>query len=280
MARSEEEPGAELVPDAAEKTKLIADLAKAFPFYQDFLQPAAQELGEGLREVARTVNHFLLPLKGLNALLQPAHDWLDVKLASELQGVPEARIQTPPPNVYLPAIQGLVTGGFSEDLRDMYVKLLATAMDKETALDAHPAFARILSEMTPDEARIMRVFATDHASRPAITLDARLSSGQGEAVHVRHFSLLGIEAECEYPESTPVYLSNLVRLGLLEIPGDTSVADRSRYAPLQKSETFLAFVKEIEGMPDREPHIHREAVSLTNMGHRFCDVCVDAEVQP
>ncbi|SNR48384.1 protein of unknown function [Haloechinothrix alba] len=110
---------------------------------------------------------------------------------------------------------GRAPQGARSELRQRGQELLyrSTALDDP---DEHPALAVILRELSPDEARIIRYLA---AAGPQALVDVLahnpMSRKQREMLH--HFSLLGREAGCIRPERVPVYLDNLVRLGLIHV---------------------------------------------------------------
>ena len=53
------------------------------------------------------------------------------------------------------------------ELRERGAELLRRSADVEHDMDAHPAYARIISELAPDEARILRLLALK-GPRPAV----------------------------------------------------------------------------------------------------------------
>ena len=71
----------------------------------------------------------------------------------------------------------------------MYVNLLETAMDKETAANAHPAFVEVVRQMVPDEAKIVQFFGRQR------TVAARDNKSLLEKV--------AKPAGCERPEKFP-----------------------------------------------------------------------------
>lgn len=82
--------------------------------------------------------------------------------------------------------------------------------------EEHPALARILTEISPDEARIIRFLATTgpHAVVDVVAHNP-MSRKRRDIVH--NFSIVGREAGCIGPSYTPIYLHNLARLGIAVI---------------------------------------------------------------
>ena len=55
--------------------------------------------------------------------------------------------------------------------------------------------------------------------------------------------VIGQEANCEFPDRLPLYLTNLARLGLVEIPENSGLADDWRYNKIRNSSLFLKKVE-------------------------------------
>ena len=67
---------------------------------------------------------------------------MSVKVAE----IPEENVITPSPIVAMPE---------ESDLKEMYLNLLATASDNRCADQAHPAFAEIIKQLAPEEAKAL-----------------------------------------------------------------------------------------------------------------------------
>ena len=263
-----QEDQGKIVRDTAEA---IEGVAKAVPIYQDLVRPAAQEVGTVL---ARTVHAALAPLRGLVWGVEQIEEYLYSTLAEKLKRVPNERIQTPEPTIAGPALEALRFAGKEPVLREMYANLLATAMDREMAERAHPAFVDIIRQLAPDEAKILRwIVAAKHRARPVINVYSRDKEGVGQRGVLRHFSLLGVEAGCEHPHLTSNYLENLCRLALMEMPEGRSYADKSVYEPLENHPEVLALKKQIE-TDGRVPWIAQEAFDVTTFGVQFLNASV------
>jgi len=262
------------IRDAADA---VQGLVKSVPIYQDALQPAMQEVGRGLQTVAKTIHIALAPISALVWGWDRVKDFVVEAVAEKLKNVPPERVQTPEPNVVGPALEALRYTGHKESLRDLYANLIATSLDKDTAMNAHPSFVEIIRSMAPDEAKIMHVFTRvgEHA-----TIDVRAVERDTRAFKtvVRNFSLIGEQADCEHPSLTPSYLENLGRFGLLQVPGYggtalPELAHEELYLILEREPEIEATKRRIaeDGM---EPEIVRKAVGLTVFGGQFSAACV------
>ncbi|MEI4987924.1 DUF4393 domain-containing protein [Aeromonas caviae] len=263
------------IRDAADAIKGIAE---AVPLYQDAVQPAAKEVGMALKTVAKTIHIALAPVSALVWGYDQFKDFLSTRVAEKLKDVPPENIVTPKPNVAGPALEALRYTGHEESLRDMYANLLASSMNSSTANAVHPAFVEIIKQLTPDEARILKLFTVN---RPFPLINIRRivrdnnNKRTGSVNIVTNFSLLGLEADCERPDDTPIYLNNLCRLGLAEIPEMLNFTAPNVYDALENSEQVRSIMDVFEKIEPGSTTIVRGGLRVTDFGRVFCGLCVN-----
>jgi hypothetical protein len=262
------------VRDVAET---VAGIVKAVPVYQDVAQPAAQELGKALQTIAQSVHIALAPISALVWGYDQIRDFVSTKVAERLARVRPEDIVTPKPHVAGPALEALRFTGHEPSLADLYANLLASAMDKNTAEGAHPAFVEIIRQLTADEAKLVGLFAIDMAF-PLLTVRwefRRPTTGKlgGRDVLV-HFSLLGHDAEVAFPHMTPTYIDNLCRLGLAEVPLGFTYTSLGLYEPLEAAPEVQAAKAAIEKDPERVCRFDRQGLRITELGKQFARICV------
>jgi hypothetical protein len=258
----------------------VTGLVGAVPVYQDLLQPAAQQVGKALGTVAKTVNVALTPLSLVIWGYEKIGAFIEEKVTERLENTPSDDIVTPKPNVAGPAIEALRFTGHEPALSDMYANLLASAMDRNTADHAHPAFVEIIKQLTPEEAKILTLFKNTSAF-PLITLRADLEAGQGGTDWVPNFSHLWKLCDSDRPDLYPPYIDNLCRLGLLEIPSGVFLTANNTYEPLESDPLIAHEMDEIKVQPlANKPSIIRKMVRRTPLGKLFIDACVVSKVEP
>jgi hypothetical protein len=152
-------------------------------------------------------------------------------------------------------------------LRMRGAQLLRESADVSADDRTHPAYARILAELAPDEGRILRLLA---AEGPQPTVDVRALNliGVGSQLVADHMSMIGPEAGCRHVERMPEYLINLQRLALIEF-ADDPIDDPSRYQVVEAQPEVLGAIKRAS----RAKTVHR-SLRLTQFGQKFCDVCL------
>jgi hypothetical protein len=190
------------VTDAA---KAIAAMTENIPIYKDAVQPAAKEISKSLTLIAKAVNTALLPVAGLVWGADQIKDFINKKVAQKMENVPEEDIQSPKPHIGVPVVDALRYTGEEAALADLYANLLATAMDRKTAINAHPGFVDMIKNMSPDEARIMK-FLSANNMYPLIDIAIQEINKSTFVKTHRHVSLLGLDAQCEVPGLASNYL--------------------------------------------------------------------------
>lgn len=155
-------------------------------------------------------------------------------------------------------------------LREQGAELLRQSADVNAHDGAHPAYARILSELAPDEARILRLLATE-GPQPAIDVRSANLIGVGSQLVAQRLNLIGTEAGCLHPERVHLYLNNLERLGLVWFPRDP-LEDPMRYQVLEAQPEAMEAMKRA----GRAKTTHR-SVKLTAFGEDFCATCLPLE---
>ncbi|AZF48249.1 MULTISPECIES: DUF4393 domain-containing protein [unclassified Pseudomonas] len=251
----------------------VAGLTKEIPIYQDFLQPAVQELGKGLHTLSKTVSLALLPVSALVWGVDEIKDFVVTKVTQKLRNVPEEDVIAPRPNVGGPILEALRYTGHEDELSDMYANLLASAMDVSTANHSHPSFVESIKQMTSDEAKIMKLFLKRDAF-PTLTIRAEFKESNSGYDHTLLVSDLGSLAICESPAMTPYFLDNLRRLGLVELLREHGLHDAAGYEVLEESNGVVQAISEISYEEEMKARIIRGAVKVSPLGRLFLQVCV------
>jgi hypothetical protein len=154
-------------------------------------------------------------------------------------------------------------------LRQRGAQLLARSADVAQSEDLHPAYARILDNLSPDEARILRLFAT-RGPQPAI--DVRRGLPLVSELVAPGLNMIGSEAGCRHPERVPAYLDNLNRLGLIWFSRET-LREVNPYQVLEAQPEATDAMRR----GGRTSRTVRRSIHLTPFGIDFCKVCLPLE---
>jgi hypothetical protein len=156
-------------------------------------------------------------------------------------------------------------------LRAQGAELLHKSRDVHYENDGHPAYERILHELAPDEARILRLLLL---SGPQPAVDVRTGGPLGllrSRLIAPGLSMIGARAGLRYVERVPAYLNNLFRLGLIWFSRET-LRDPLRYQVLEAQPDVIGAIHSV-----RHAKVVRRSIHLTPFGEGFCRVCLALE---
>jgi Abortive infection alpha len=152
-------------------------------------------------------------------------------------------------------------------LRERGAALLELSSDVDYEEEFHPAYERILSQLAPDEARILRLLAT-RGAQPAVDVRASKTLGMGSEMVAPGLNMIGAEAGCRYLDRVPAYLNNLYRLGLIWFSREP-LEDPLDYQVLEAQPDVI----EAKRKGGRAKTVRR-SIMLTPFGEDFCRVCL------
>jgi hypothetical protein len=152
-------------------------------------------------------------------------------------------------------------------LRERGAELLRRAADVREYDDTHPAYDRILTELAPDEGRILRLLSTQGA-QPSVDVRTAGALGIGSEMVAPGLNMLGAEAGCRRLDSVHAYLNNLYRLGLIWFSRE-QLSDQARYQVLEAQPEVIEAME----AAGRGKTIRRN-ITLTPFGEDFCATCL------
>lgn len=182
------------------------------------------------------------------------------RFAQQLLGVDESNHAEPPP-----------IGTSTAELQAKGAELLRRSADVTVTDEGHPAFARILSELTPDEARVLRLLYGE-GPQPAVDVRTNRPFGVGSELIEGGLNMIAEQAGCRYVDRINQYLTNLARLGLVRFSTE-QVANPNRYQ-LVEAQPKVAEAMKRAGRSSRTVH---RSIHLTEFGAEFCRVCLPPE---
>lgn len=157
-----------------------------------------------------------------------------------------------------------------EELRRRGRRLLAASADVHYEEPNHPAYDRILDELAPDEARILRLLDREG---PQPSVDVRTAGTPvaqvGSSLVAPGLNMIGAHAGLRYTERVPAYLNNLYRLGLVWFSREP-VHDLLRYQVLEAQPDVIGALRDAG-----RGRTVRRSIHLTPFGEDFCRVCLE-----
>ncbi len=146
-------------------------------------------------------------------------------------------------------------------------ELLYRSADVWLAEDVHPAYERILDELAPDEARILRFLSTD-GPQPAVDIRTGRPFGIGSELVAGGLSMIGLRSGVRDMARTNAYSNNLFRLGLIWFSREE--VEPVRYQVVEVQPDVVAAIK----LAGRLPRTVRRSIHLTPFGLDFCRTCL------
>jgi len=229
----------------------------AIEVYRDGAKPTVKAVGDAVGSVVKVL---LSPFK----MLADAGLVRIERLAERLAGkVPPERLQLPPGPIAGPAVLHYMMLGEGDDaaeLREMFETLLLASMDSETAATAHPAFVSMLSQMTREEAWILKSIDRDrYYASDVFRLDERGANAGPLGTH----TLLGVDV-VEDPRVRMRCISNLDRLGILRISMGSSGA-------YDQADALSAYIDKLYAPVNT--YGHAGLIEVTPLGLQFLKTC-------
>lgn len=221
-----------------------------------------------------------LRLREKEQIIAAAERLVDARAAS----IPEEKLVEPDPRVAHRLLAEYIVASEPEhhSLREMFERLLATAMHADTRDEAHPSFVEAIRLMTPLDARVMSAAAKLEDEESGVAV--RLESCASEGGIVRSYRVLDHHWAAEPDLSEPGVMAStdmLVGLGLIRVTFEHVLDAEPRYQALLKRlepiiEGHMINVR-AEG---RALRITRGGVELTRRGEAFSKACVRVPTDP
>jgi hypothetical protein len=212
--------------------------------------------------VTATVQTGSRVVRGLAAGESPVRIVTD--LGTELRSAAESALGSPAPS---PPPVATEHHSSAAELRERGAELLRRSADVHFVEDMHPAYERILGELTPDEARILRFLATE-GPQPTVDVRTNRPLGIGSELIEAGLSMIGRQSGVRHQSRTRAYLNNLFRLGLVWFSREEVEPARYQVVEVQP-EVQAAMAK-----AGRAPKTIRRSIHLTPFGVDFCQTCL------
>ena len=161
-----------------------------------------------------------------------------------------------------------------KSLRERGAELLRRSADVNLDEDSHPAYTRILEDLAPDEARILRLLYQE-GPQPSVDIRSGVIPLQSSSELVAGgLNMIGPEAGCRHLDDVPAYLNNLFRLGLIWFSRER-LTDPKRYQVLEAQPEVAEALASAS-----HTRTVRRSINLTPFGRDFCEMCLPVSSVP
>lgn len=186
----------------------VLDSKTAQKVYDDGLSTPVKEGSKVLTDGVKALRLLGAPLQLAAGFQDRLEGWID----RVVRKIPEKRLQPVPARLGGPVIQELQYLDDGDDITEMYLHLLKKAMDKETEDVAHPAFAKLIGLLSPDEVLMLHLLG-QRAFENHILEDSTRTIN--ERTILQEFPV----NDLAYPNNFDIYISHLRSLNLIDFSG-------------------------------------------------------------
>lgn len=235
------------------------------------VKKAGGELGKTALTITRTINNALLPLAAVNFAFEKARkyfaDHFDQDLQKKAANIPPEDLVEPKASVAGPALQGLAFAHEEEGLKNLFLDLLAGAMDRRKADAVHPAFVEIVKQLEAEEARhLQAILKVDIL--PIGTLVRQHKVNGSQIALRRHVLQMMNGGKPAIVEGLGAMVDNWIRLGLVTVSYSDTLTDERRYEWLSARPELSAQPPETEAS-EFQIQWTRGIMYPTEFGKRF-----------
>ena len=235
----------------------------------------------GVQALAGAGNVVLVSAGGALLLIhRKVVDFVSERLAQKEESIPPENRQPPDPITTAKIVPALNSVFGEENLREIFLNLLAATMDKTRAGNVMPAFIEVAKQLSPDEALILRWIAEKNLfTFPLVDICAvgfdyhgtgDMGLRGGYEIISRNHANLTYAVKCSQLENESMYIDNMSRLGLFNVDNRVIPAKaEGLYDFLSNNEFSVAVKRKITKM-NRQVHIIKKSGIFTEFGKEFC----------
>ena len=255
----------ELLESILQSPKILLEI------YGDLAKPGVKQVGEALGTVLGLGNTILWPIQLANEKSRLVLESNLEKYRVKLENASEKDICTVAPEIGVPIAEKLcyVT---NEAIAELYLELLARASTSQRADVAHPGFIKVIENISPDEAVLLRTVRDQLDGIPFV--EVRFQSRGQQKWLTLHPMILQSKycSQLQYSNNLPAYISNLEGLGIFGVQQDVYLDMEETYVELEEiaKNSYSSFTEVDE---TRELSCPRGRIMITAFGRLFLSAC-------
>ena len=267
-----------MTDEALEITKEVAKVV-AKDVYNDGLKGTVTQTGQIIESIVGLFNNVVLyPVKKANELFKYKLEDFRNDLETRLNSLPEDKIVEPDLMVAGPALESLKYTYDKEELRNMYLNLLVSSMNKDTKDKAHPSYVEIIRQLTPLDAKVFKRLnevGQVACAHPILKLNNTNKVYSSAYPNYIVEELLDLGDEFDLSAS----ISNLIRLGLIHHE-DNSINGYD-YEKFKNLNIIIKNKQMLDNMNNLKRNgittsveIKKQVIMKNNFGERFAATCL------
>lgn len=238
--------------------------------YGDAVKPGMKAVGQAIGDA---LEMCLLPITTLGYIPKVVKACLDKHLHTfegKLNRIPEEKKANIHPQISIPVIQKLLYTT-NDTIAELFINLLTSSANIDMCSNAHPGFVEIISQLSPDEAKIIKYLNGKDDIQYA-EINAYVKNSDGFNTFKKKSTLTPFEVPLDFPHNILAYYSNLIRLGILEDKPGLYRIGNNIYDDIAREYNFDDFKKYV---PERfkEIEITKSYYEVTPFGKLFISAC-------
>lgn len=190
--------------------------------------------------------------------------------------IPAEKRINPDKRIFVPAIQQLSYCLDDECLKNTFKSLLSSSMNLDKQSKVHPSFTTIIAQLSSDEVKLLNsLIFSPNIPYPVLNIRQGIKNCDDLGIMVvKYFSDVSYGV-CEFPDNIGVYLENLERLELIDIPEKQVLRDESHYKKLINHPYIQDILNRTKGLEDTIKYDYeRKVFLLTRFGLQFLSCCM------
>lgn len=207
--------------------------------------PIAKTIDKALEKPATTsgkvINALLLavfsPLLKYEVKKEAEIESYKQSILNEISKIPKEKQIEPSLNIVGPAIEASKFYIENDDLKLMFAKLIASSMSIDTKDHAHPSFVEVIKQLSPLDAQNLKLFSTQ-VSIPIAKF--RFENDIGNGIDYKTNVFLS-NPNCTNIDLLATSISNINRLGLIDIDYSSHLVDDSLYTVFENNSEYLKY---------------------------------------
>jgi len=268
---SENDPSAPV----SKAVSVVGDLIKAAGESEEG-KAAAKNIGRTAVTITKAINNALLPLAAVNFAFDKARQYFSGRFQEEISErtthIPPEDLVEPKPSIAGPTLQGLAFTHEEPDLKELYLRLLCTAMDRRKSDTAHPAFVEIIKQLDAEDAALIKGALRSAEPIPIVRLHVIREGVDGYTIRANNILNLRSGDEVDaIPVENPrlaALIDNWCRLGLIEVDYSLHLTNAEAYEWAEsrpETKTLRTTVDQIGAKVE----VQNGILVRTNLGLRF-----------
>lgn len=258
-----------------EISKIISNLADKF--YNDTLQPPAQELGYVMGRIAHSLRIVgLIGLVGDAAVIAEKilKEKMENFLYDSFSKTPNEKRVLPDPTIICPLLENVANSFNKEDIVKLYSNLLSAATNKDTIEKVHPAFINIITQLTPLDAEVFSKLD----KRFYLTV-CRIYNDELKDTYILSQNIYLDKNYSEVDTNISISINNLERLGLIQKEAKSPyIFEINKNEPvINQFKQTKYYENECLQYGEKNINIFTQKAYISELGIAFKNICFENE---